>query len=325
MNAAFYDIANSSFFDRFLKIDSVFPEEWNQRNPNNLKIITPILHSLREVIYEIRLGNKTTSDKIALMRKRHIKSLENLGDIEVITDLYLELLSYYEFEFWEFKGSIDNGPNKYELKSGNIPNQGRKYDALNVKAAIERVISSSSLPREFQTLGSLHCSTAAGHDQAYLDALFLMIDPWGKIVRYMSAALIDKAIINIENEVWSNDGYAQKLWFLVDNKFKLYYFNSELDKKHRFVIKNFQNPVSKNIEGKILDASSPSVSGLLDPNFLLVAKSKFSSNHQIAEVYHPERDEWAVYDFLNQPSFAQKESEKIKGGYKDYLHYYSRK
>lgn len=318
MNSALYNIANSDF-DDFLKIDKLFPAEWKKRDEQNLRIANPILQSLREVIYEISLGKKTNQEKIALMRKRHLESLKNLNELDIIANVYLELLLSYQFDQWEFYGAQNKEATELKHIKGDVV--GRKATLSQIKQGIRNYVLFPDVLKGWGALGGLSCSLGKNQDIIYLDAIFSILDPWGKTARFLSLAITDKDVKNIDDKIYSYDGYVGKL-ILEGNEYNYHYFHSDLDFPNKHVAKRFRDPVSKIEKGRIY-FFEPLYD---DPTFYLVAKSRHNnSNHQIAEIYRYARNEWETHNFFGPPSFANKTSATKEGGYQDYTYFFLRK
>ncbi len=337
LNAALYNIANSKFFDDFLEIDGKHPSLWRMRDPKNRVIADKILRTLREVIYEIRLGERTAADKIALMRGRHVDAFAEMNDIVRVANIYKELLFSYSFDpikhYW------------IDFEAGGIyKNKIVNVDFTPINIAIEPSINfykdlktSGSLPNfSYGVIGKFFEQLAAkggSQDIFYLDTIFAIIDPWGKIARYMTAATFDA------------DTYSP--WFsslfLIDDSYYVHDF-SIVETGLAFGVKNNRRIVrlihnahnlnnlpadgsafrffrddQNNIIGKITSKLS------LDKNFKLVAKSRHNHNHLISELYRDFRREWETHKFFGPPQFSNAISVVDDGSYKDYLYYFKLK
>lgn len=316
-NTALYTIANSKFFDDFLVIDQLFPALWNKRDPYNLRVAAPILRTLREVIYEIRLGEKTTSEKITAMRERHLKSLNHFNQLDTIAHIYKEIITSYEFDKIEWYGGSD------QIKHININtplgenDYPRKIELENVK----NILNNSNIIEEIY--GNLDTSKIqGGQDLWYLNALFSALDPWGKIARHMALVITEKNIDfnDAKEKILSHDGYGTH-YSLEYNQRKFYYFHSVLEDKNN-IARYLIDPLSKTINGRIyVDRVKSAPSG-----FHLIAKSMYSNSarHQIAEIFRYSRNEWEKHTFFGPPTFSKYSTLPQEGGYKDYLHYLER-
>lgn len=336
MNSALYNIANSEFFNEFLEIDQVFPAEWNARDSKNLLAANKVLRSLRELIYEIRLGDKTTPAKIAHLRTRHINSLEHLDNLEIIANFYKELVLSYEFEKINYF-ELDLGTGKHIKKGVNINLSSNNIDFEVSKSEYNRIKQLSKdynygvLGRFFQNLSRKSGSV----DIYYLDTIFSILDPWGKIARYMTAAAFDAQTFNqwfsslfimdmsfyiatrkdleIESALVFGDKAAKRVVRLIHNAYDLN--DAAFDSQ---ALRLLRNSASKKVVGKITSSSNAGAS------FHLTAKSRHSSNHQIAEIYRYSRTEWETHNFFGAPNFAKYSSEREDGSYKDYMYYFAR-
>ncbi len=320
MNSTFYNMANSAFFDDFLEIDLIFSAEWKNRDPQNLKIATPILRTLREVIYEIRLGENSTSDKIDYLRNRHIETLKGLNDLDIVSRFNKEIFeSYKNFTFERNIGTaeIGFGVASSDKIHANIPNFNE--DLVKEKTRI------ATLHGYFGYIGAMTDPSSSNSDIIYLRALFSMIDPAGSIARYISTALYeDGKAINLR------DGFTGNGVLTFDIKenplIKLKIFYTNIVDENYFINVSFVKPHTNEINGRIIlyygaDQENENYK-LFVKNFNLVAKSRVSTNHQISETYNYHKNQWQKHDFFTKPSFSNQSSPQESNGYKDFTLYF---
>lgn len=326
MNASLYAIANSSFFDEFLEIDKTLKEDWWKRDQKTLEVVNPILRSLREIIYEIRLGLKTKPARIAALRKRHIAALVQLEEPEIAVNLYRELLTSYHFERLEFV-TIEAG-NKVHRMSAFDNTATRFVDGVDLKPIVENFRMIDNSP--YGVFGALSCSltrSSGNRDIIYFHTLLPAVDPWGKTARYLSGAVFDRSV-NAQ-ELGTLDPYlgTHDFVFSIKNSndnFKLIHNALSVVDGNRFArypVFVFRNLSTKNETGKITYRVDV---GAKDSSFILVAKTRHSTNHQIAEIFRYPRDEWETHNFFGAAKFAKTKSPMDDGHYQDQLYFFEK-
>ena len=312
MNASLYSMANSAFFDELLEIDRLKSKEWGNRVANNLVIANRVLRTLREVVYEIRLGLRTTPERIAKARRAHIESLENLHALDVITCFYHELFEKYNLENIEAI-VIDQ-------KTGNATYSNIEWNQIPfefdiVKQALDqyKIVPESKGPGH---LGALSCSLTSNEELVYITALFIILDPWGATARYLSASFKENNVKK-DDEPSLDDPYTGRLVFDSSDKLaKIYFFFNDwyFEKP---VSLSLRDVVSQETLGRLIYKKRAKVRS----NLQLVAKTKGSTNHMIAELFSFARQEWETHDFFGPARFSKKESDG-GSGYKDHTYFY---
>ena len=326
MNAALYSIANSDFFDDLLVIDKILPEQWSKRDARNLPVANEILRSLREVIYEIRRGQRTSSKRIATLRDRHFNSLEQrLSDKDLLTSLYLELFTSYQFEN-VIIALADKKANTVNPVLSNVDLKLSKDDVnfTKLRAALEKFHLINSAPAGFGPIGTLICTLASNNDLIYLDAIFSILDPWGAIARYLSFALYKSGN---ENKVPYKGPYASTIKLdskEKDNiKYEIFYDDPTVT-NIGLTMRALRNPSTKAVRGKVIYQHEDNVKRgqkRADAGFKLIAKTKHSTNHLIAELFNFSRNEWETHNFFGPPTFS-KDLSSSTGTYEDNLSFY---
>jgi hypothetical protein len=317
MNSAFYAVANSAFFDDFLEIDKLFSKDWENRDSKNLPKANAVLRSLREIIYEIRLGPNTNSSNIDLMRKRHLDALEHIGNMESIVDFYYELVTSYNFK-QGFRHTVKDGKN--EQAHFPVENFKDKPQFASLFKPMVRKVQGI-----YGLFSLLSCNIHVGMaDWMYLDAIFAVVDPWGKIARYMALAVIDK---DYDGRLVINDPYPDRDPLMVSYKQDKIQFihnipptEAGLDFWKPIIARLLLNPISQQINGYVEYHKWP-----LDlPKFNLVAKTKGKESiiHQIVELFRYARHKWETQDFFGPPTFSTEVSHYETGGYKDFTKYF---
>ena len=312
LNASLYSMANSAFFDELLEIDRLKSDAWQKRPAAHLAIAERILRTLREAVYEIRLGPNTTPERIAKARNRHFESLENLNALDLIASFYHELFSAYEIQTIEVIGRDKN--------SGVI---GHQYVDLNpipieaseVKQSISQYKAHDTLDG-FGHIGNLSsCLLSGTLDWNYFTALFIILDPWGATARYLTATLkfndtgAEKAVLR--------DSFHGKLVFDLSDKLgKIHFFFNDFNTAVLFGLRDI---ASKKVLGFMkYTVKSP------DKNNQLIAKTRHSSNHQIAELFIFARRVWETHTFFG-PGGVSKEESAGGDGYIDSIYFYQTK
>lgn len=321
MNAPLYAIANSEFFDDFLEIDKIYSNQWQARPLKNQGIANDILRSLREVIYEIRRGIHTTSQKITTLRDNHYDSFAYLDDQELLLSIYHELLTSYVFGDVIYAFTGDNGflyPNLVNNNSKISPldlDYAKLYTAMKNFQAIRKV--------PFGPLNAL-ITLPGNQDLVYLDSVFSIIDPWGSIARYLSFVLY---INGNEDNIIYKASYSADIALELNNigKLRIFYDNVSRDSfgLHMRAINNSQkHSVQGKIIYKYMDALSQKYPNV-DQGFRLIAKTKHSNNHQIAELFNRSRKEWETHLFYGPPTFSKMLS-AAKGTFQDQLSFFEK-
>jgi hypothetical protein len=321
MNSALYNIANSNFFDELLELDRLRAEAWNKRTGTTLALANPILRTLRETIYEIRLGKRTTPERIAHMRARHVATLSDLDSLEIAQAVYVELLTLYSFEKVEHLLIDSAGAKVHEYRQID---HFRNIDESLIKSAVENFRYWNSRG----ALGSLSKSLHNNQDLVYLDAIFSIVDPWGTTARFIEAAIVhDRFPLS---KLRAGEIYEAKLM----NTFSIPLEQGVSLKVFHNVV--MEDPIKNQMFSSrmLRSASSKAELGRIiyryditefDANFQLIAKSKHSSNHQIAEVFRRKQNAWETHTFFGPPKVAAIVSGDDEDGYKDFLYYFERR
>jgi len=322
MNAPLYAIASSEFFDSLLEIDAIYPDLWQARPQENLSLANDVLHSLREVIYEIRRGQHTNAQRIATMRDRHFNSFAHLDEVPLLLSLYYELLTSYVFENVIYAYADNKGTLYKEIVS------------LHAQIAKESIVNQQfySMLHNFRALrgvpfGPLNALVRlpGNQDLVYLDSLFAIIDPWGMIARYLS--FIFYADTN-NNKVIYHPSYASDMALRLnsgnkDINLRVFFDDINLD-NYGLHVRTLRDPKLKNASGKIIYKLAEAMINRLnklDQGLLLRAKTKHSHNHQIAELFNPMRKEWETHFFDVPPIFSKILSQE-NGVFYDQLSFY---
>ncbi len=322
MNATFYNIANSAFFDHLLEIDTLSSQDWDNRDPKLRTIADNVVRTLRELIYEIRLGTATTPERIATIRTRHIKSLDNLSDLELMTSLYRELLSSYSFGTVEVMSLNEQGGIVHKAHAYEKIRSKLNFSLYNAKAAVENF----KIYDGYGMLGGLSCQKFRGSkDIVYLDAVLPLIDPWGKSARYLGLGIFDHRLNSAD--LRTPDPYlrwGELILAAPGSSPKIKIFHNVLELKadnsaEQIAMRKFKDPKTNTLIGQINRAVP------IDPAntpYQLVGKSKHSSNHLIAELFRPSQNLWETHSFFGPPRFSKKVSRSNDGSYQDHLYYY---
>jgi hypothetical protein len=324
MNGTLYNIANSAFFNDFLEIDALLPKKWKNRPSKNKSIADRVIRSLREVIYEIRLGPRTTPDRIAKARERHLEALDNLDDLDTVTNFYHELFTNYDFGKAERIYRNNAGQDRHTVVDGLEIPTGLLPDMNKIRTALSTYKASSVLPG-FGHIGPLSRSVASktgNIDLLYLHGIFIIADPWGASVRYLSVAFKENAVSPSEKP-YLQDPYEDKLLFdTSDKEVSMHYFFGDSIFRNDGTYKanylmTFRYITTKRYIGVLLyrqkaNANAP---------YRLVGKTRGSSNHMIAELRNFKRQEWETHKFFGPGQFNKQESPG-GDGFNDYTHFY---
>ncbi|USN51271.1 MAG: hypothetical protein H6731_02370 [Myxococcales bacterium] len=336
MNSTLYSIANSYFFDDFLEVDLILKDTWKKRPAANIDIANKIMRSLREIIYEIRLGPNTTSERLVKARERHAESLKVLKDLAVAVSFYHELFVGYNLEGVEYvEKDIKSARLNfiYTYKYNSISDLKLSEDMIeNLKQQImEKGIGSQVQGNGWviANLGKQLCSSMPSfYEPHYLVALFIMLDPWGATARYFSVRITDQTVPEDKREVSYGAPSLGNLrltldseniyFFIKDSIFNGNYFNWNDNSLFKLRDIATKKPLGHIMYERAADAS-------LD--LTLVAKTKGSEKniHLIAELFNFMQKKWETHRFLSPFTLSNTESSYEDGNYKDYTFFYQNK
>jgi hypothetical protein len=316
MNATLYGIANSSFFDDFLEIDYLLEDKWKKRPAANLNRAQRIIRSLREIVYEIRLGPETSPERLRKIRLNNFESLEDLHDLDTVTSFYHELFASYYFEQVEF---VEKDPisgvttHKHKSLNNHIP-----IEFSTLKEALRGHQTMTHL-KGYGIIGALSCNlhqTAGFVELMYLHALFIILDPWGITARYLSASVKFHPVED-DHKPGLIDPYQGKLVFEdAEKKGSFHFFFNDWNFDYGASV-GFRDIKTKKPLGKLIYRQRAKV----DSQLILVAKTRGNINHMIAELFNFEQKKWETHTLFEPAQFSSRESAD-QSVYEDYTHFY---
>lgn len=321
MNAPLYAMARSGFFDNFLEIDKLFSRKWQARKPTNLAVANEILHSLREVIYEIRRGKNTNATRIATLRDSHYDSFASLKSKELLYHVYYELFSSYNFDNVISAFQDQNGTIKAKLINFNSPLPRVALDTNNLAGLLEDFRILGEVP--YGPINAL-VSLGGNQDLVYIDSLFSILDPWGAIARFLSFALSNTRSVNDIYRPSYQDGLQFFLNLGGEPRSIFVFYDNPTVEGYGLHLRHLRDPIANIPQGKVVyKYEKGRAEGLsrAEQGYKLIAKTKHSHDHQIAELFNATQDKWETHHFFGPPLYSKDLSAPL-GFFEDQLSFY---
>lgn len=238
-----------------------------------------------------------------------------MSDLDVVTSFYHKLFANYDLEQIEF---IYKDPRSGEEKrwAGYFTHIPKLVDLKKALAKHQRLQNMAGHGR----IGSLGCNInmARGFvDLSYLHALFIMLDPWGATARYLSISAKNHLAYNIKPRL--HDPYKRKLILKDVDKNTFHVFFNDWNFNYSVSV-DLRDIASKKSLGKLIYLQSAKP---YDP-LMLIAKTKGSSNHIIAELFNFKRRDWETHTFFGPATFSAQESSD-QDGYQNLTFFYQTK